>query len=113
MGKLAVKVARAGRKIKTFVLVKFNRHITAVGRGVIIEERVKFNSLDYGNGRLAVELGDNVRIYNDVLIQGSSTLSIGHNTFIGSYNVIGINESVKIGNNVYDSTSSFNQRYRS
>lgn len=37
---------------------------------------------------------------NDVVMQGSGKIIIGRNSYISSYSVIGINESLKIGKNV-------------
>lgn len=66
----------------------------------IIEPRVKIKSFRYNNSYLRVFLSKNVYLNNYVILQGSGLLEIDEHSFIGSFSIIGVNESVKIGKNV-------------
>ena len=51
-------------------------------------------------GRIKVILKEGSFIYNDVIIQGSGTLTLGKRSWIGFTCVIGVNEGIEIGNDV-------------
>tara|TARA_R110000765_G_scaffold415451_2_gene516579 strand:- start:135 stop:680 length:546 start_codon:yes stop_codon:yes gene_type:complete len=51
-------------------------------------------------GKLSINLGSNVTLHSTIILQGSGTLTIKKNSFIGSFSVIGVNESIEIGENV-------------
>ena len=52
------------------------------------------------NSVFLLTLGKRCKINNDVLLQGSGSIVLGENTFVGSYSIIGANESIIIGDNV-------------
>ena len=52
------------------------------------------------NGRIKVILREKSFIYEDVIIQGCGTLTLGKRSWIGYRSVIGVNESIEIGNDV-------------
>jgi acetyltransferase-like isoleucine patch superfamily enzyme len=88
---------RIRRRITTIMFkVKYSPCIT-IKKGVTIEERVKVKVFKKG---LNISLLENATIHNDVLIQGSGVFTLGQKSFIGQYSVIGVNESVIIGDNV-------------
>lgn len=63
--------------------------------------RVRINPFKNAHGkRLKIIMKTNSSIKSDVLIQGSGQITIGSNTFIGSFSVLGSNEEIVIGNNV-------------
>lgn len=53
-----------------------------------------------GGKGLTIEAGSNVRFHDFCIIQGSSRIKIGNNSFIGQFSVIGCNESIYIGKDV-------------
>lgn len=72
---------------------------TFFGTSFQFEYPVYVKNLGFGKG-LEIHVGENVSFYHHVILQGSSKIEIGNNSFIGSYSVIGANELVKIGANV-------------
>ncbi|MFC3809468.1 acyltransferase [Lacihabitans lacunae] len=79
---------------KIFWFKTLNIHPNARIRGFIRINLFK----KYGN--LLINLKDRTSIFPNVIIQGSGTLEIGENSFIGSFTVLGINERITIGKNV-------------
>ena len=51
-------------------------------------------------GTLKINLSKGAKIKSDVKIQGSGKLTLGTNSYISSFSVIGVNEQIIIGNNV-------------
>ena len=51
----------------------------------------------YDNKRLKIELAAGASLNPDILIQGCGHISIGANSYIGSFSVLGCNERVQIG----------------
>lgn len=64
-----------------------------------IQRNVRINLFN-NKRRLKIIFSSGVAINSDVLIQGSGTLTIGKNSYVGSYSVIGVNEKISIGANV-------------
>lgn len=52
------------------------------------------------NHSFEITLGEGSVIHDNVIIQGSSKLKIGARSFVGEYSVIGVNESIYIGEDV-------------
>jgi len=71
-----------------------------IGKNNVIARRVQIRPFFDQKNRLQLKTEGNVRIYSDVLIQGSGKISIGYRSFIGSFGVIGCNDEIKIGENV-------------
>ncbi len=78
--------------------VKYLKTLKTEGRNRI-EKRLSINKMKFNNSGLKVVLKKGSSIKHDVLIQGSSTFILGENSYIGSFSVIGCNESIKIGKN--------------
>ena len=51
-------------------------------------------------GNLFIEFSKGSFLKKNVIVQGSGRLFLGENSYISSYSVIGVNDSVTIGNNV-------------
>jgi maltose O-acetyltransferase len=51
-------------------------------------------------GRLRITLGRGAALHERVLIQGSGQLSVGDRSYVGALSVIGVNQSVVIGDDV-------------
>ncbi|MEC7770003.1 MAG: acyltransferase [Bacteroidota bacterium] len=66
----------------------------------LIQERVYIRGFGEFENRLSVTLDRRAKINHDVILQGSGKIVLGENSFIGSFSVIGANESVVIGKNV-------------
>jgi acetyltransferase-like isoleucine patch superfamily enzyme len=75
-------------------------YIKVCGLKFYIEPHVKVTSFNYNERHLNIKLKAKAYIHSYVVLQGSGDIEIGENTFIGSFSVIGSNESVKIGNYV-------------
>ena len=80
-------------KIKYFPYIKMEK-------GSFVEERVKIKPFFINGLKIRIVLKYAARIRNDVIIQGSGLITIGEHSYISSYSVIGINDSLEIGNNV-------------
>lgn len=61
---------------------------------------VKIRKFEFNNVGLKIRLQGWNTIFENVLIQGSGNLLVGERTFIGSFSVIGVNESIVIGKDV-------------
>jgi len=85
-------------KIKYFPLINFDKTTR-------IYERVKIDFHNNIDTKLKLIMGKNSRIFNDVFIQGNATISLGENSYIGSYSILGAYEEIKIGNNVITAQS--------
>ena len=64
-----------------------------IGKGFIVN---RFRD----HGHLQIHMAPNTRIKRNVIVQGSGILHIGLNSYISSFCVIGVNESISIGENV-------------
>jgi acetyltransferase-like isoleucine patch superfamily enzyme len=92
--------SRLKRKFSTtFFLLKYFPFVN-LQKGSFVEERVKIIPFWINNKKINITLETNAYIKNDVVMQGSGKIIIGRNSYISSYSVIGINESLKIGKNV-------------
>lgn len=78
--------------------LRYSRTIKFEGRNRV-GKRVTINKYSYNNGILKVVLKKRSSIRHDVIIQGSGYLVLGEKSFIGSYSVIGCNQSITIGKN--------------
>lgn len=95
-----LKILRAiKRRLRTILFLFIYRPFVVKNGKVIIGKRVKIKNFDHF-GKLKIVLKKNARIHNDVLIQGSGKLTLGKRSFIGQYSVLGINESIEIGDDV-------------
>lgn len=65
-----------------------------------IEKRVNIRPFFNAKTPLKVILKNNTNLKHDILIQGSGTLVLGENSYIGSYSVIGVNSRIEIGKDV-------------
>ncbi|WP_281753092.1 acyltransferase [Neptunitalea chrysea] len=65
-----------------------------------VSSKIIIKKFTLGKNNLKVHLGKNVTILDYVIIQGSSSLYIDDNSFIGEFSVIGVNKEIKIGKNV-------------
>jgi acetyltransferase-like isoleucine patch superfamily enzyme len=65
-----------------------------------IEKRVNIRPFFNAKTPLKIILKNNTNLKHDILIQGSGTLILGENSYVGSYSVIGVNNRIEIGNNV-------------
>lgn len=61
---------------------------------------VKLNPLWFRESRLKLHLARGSRLYGNIIIHGSGTLSLGERSFLGSYCVAGVNDSITIGKDV-------------
>ena len=87
--------------IKRLTLVERNPLFSIFqGDSSLISKEVIIKKYGYSNNGLQVKLGKNAKIHSHVIIQGSSILSLGDNSFIGEFSVIGVNEKIEIGKNV-------------
>jgi len=78
---------------------RYNSYLKTQGR-VIIEKRVTIKPF-WGKPRtLKVYLAPNTHLKHDIIIQGTGVFSLGENSYISSYSVIGVNEKISIGKNV-------------
>ncbi|WP_242527888.1 acyltransferase [Allomuricauda sp. CAU 1633] len=95
---LATKI---NNRISTLLfLLKYSSLIQKEGK-ITVGFRVKLNPFWWKkNKKLLINMKKNSKIKSDVLIQGSGKLILGENSFIGSFSVIGVNESISIGKNV-------------
>ena len=83
--------------IKYFPFVKVNIFKSSV------EGNVKIRLFFIGGTRTAglrIILKKNVLIKHSTILQGSGTLSIDENSYMGSFCVVGVNDSISIGKNV-------------
>jgi acetyltransferase-like isoleucine patch superfamily enzyme len=64
-----------------------------IGKGVTVKPFLDL-------GKITLSFGENVRIFNYVIFQGSGSFQIGDNSFINPYSIIGVNEKIQIGENV-------------
>lgn len=69
-------------------------------RKAYVENHVNFQPFFNGKGRLEVYLNEHAGIKHHVLIQGTGKLSLGKNSYISSFSVIGVNNYIEIGDNV-------------
>lgn len=95
---------RAARKIagefnSLVFKLKYYPYIKSTGK-YRVGARVTINFFNFGGKFLTVTLHDKSQIHNDVIIQGSGEITLGKNSYIGSYSVIGSNSSIHIGENV-------------
>lgn len=67
---------------------------------VIIEKRVNIRPFFNQNTKLKITLHNNTRLKHDIIIQGSGEFTLGENSYVSSYSVIGVNERITIGANV-------------
>lgn len=93
-------VRRIDKVISTFVFkLKYYPFVKLSMKGSV-GRRVKVNFFEFGSKRLRIILSDKAYIHDDVLIQGSGTISLGEYSYIGSFSVVGSNDMISIGNNV-------------
>ncbi len=79
--------------------LKYRRFVN-IGPNNVVGKRVHIRPF-FGQKRvLKLSTAKNVRIYRDVLIQGSGKITIGYRSFIGSFSIIGCNDEITIGENV-------------
>ncbi len=71
-----------------------------IGKKTVIETNVQLKIFFKSSPLLNLEIGEQSRIYNNVLIQGKGKLEIGNYSSIGQLSIIGVGEHIKIGNNV-------------
>lgn len=71
-----------------------------IEENVSIRGKVKIIPFWFDNRKIEIHCKAGSSLYNNVTIQGSGKLSLGRNSFIGSYSIIGVNESIVIGNDV-------------
>ena len=92
------------RKIKDRVITLLQRlryaGILEVHGKVKIDKRVSLSPFRGKKRTLKVVLHQNTHLKHDCIIQGTGTFSLGENSYISSYCVIGVNESIQIGKNV-------------
>jgi len=94
------KLDKVLSKINTFFLkLKYNRYLTLKGNNTI-HKRVSINTFKFNNSILNITLARGASIKRDVILQGSGEIYLGEKSFIGSFSVVGSNESVRIGKNV-------------
>lgn len=82
--------------LKYYPLIERQGKLT-VGKGVTVKPFFYW-------GKITLSFGENVRIFNHVIFQGSGSLKIGKNSFINPYSVIGVNQEIQIGENVMIAT---------
>jgi len=99
--------------IKLYVILTFIRRKTStlvfkikyfpfviINKSSFVEGNVRIKPIFFGNQKIKVILENFSHIRNNVVIQGSGTLTIGQRSYIGSFSVIGVNEKITIGKNV-------------
>ena len=90
---MIIKKIRA--KIITYCyLIRYHKHLILKGRNTI-EKRVQINQFNIGKNSLEIVMDFKANIKHDVILQGSGKIYLGQRSFIGSYSVIGCNESIK------------------
>jgi acetyltransferase-like isoleucine patch superfamily enzyme len=92
------------KKIRTKIitycyLIKYHKHLILKGRNTI-EKRVQINQFNIGKNSLEIVMDLKSYIKHDVILQGSGKIYLGQRSYIGSYSVIGCNESIEIGKDV-------------
>jgi acetyltransferase-like isoleucine patch superfamily enzyme len=91
------------KKFTTLVfLIKYAPFVKLSVFNCVVEYQVKLVPffLKDPSKRLKVVLGRNTIIKHHSIIQGSGLLSMGENSYISSFCVIGVNERISIGKNV-------------
>jgi len=97
MFKYLVKI---NRKWHTLInKIKYSSVFNIEGK-TTIEKRVNIRPFFNAKTALNIVLKNNTNLKHDILIQGSGTLILGENSYIGSYSVIGVNDKIEIGKNV-------------
>ncbi|WP_299332748.1 DapH/DapD/GlmU-related protein [uncultured Psychroserpens sp.] len=91
--KINNRISTAFFLLKYFILIKKKGKIT-------IGYHVKLIPFWWEKTKLKVVFEANSRIKSNVIIQGSGTLTLGENSYISSFSVIGVNDRVTIGKNV-------------
>lgn len=92
--------AKLNRKWHTLInKIKYASVLKTEGK-TIIEKRVNIRPFFNAKTPLKIVLKNNTNLKHDILIQGSGTLVLGENSYIGSYSVIGVNDTIEIGKNV-------------
>ncbi|MBT8254153.1 MAG: acyltransferase [Flavobacteriaceae bacterium] len=74
-----------------------NKYFVKTGRSVNIGNRVSVVPILSDNFSLNIFLDDNSYVRDDVVFQGAGKVYLGKRSYIGSFSVIGANESVHIG----------------
>ena len=101
-------------KIKYINILKLGRGVKIYGKVIIWPKKTSIRIGDFsavypdfeiipvgmGGEGLSIDIKTRVRIWNNVLIQGSGHFVIGDNSSIGRGTIVGVNESVEIGKNV-------------
>lgn len=69
-----------------------------------VAESVKIINFWYKNRKISITLAKNSRLNSNIILQGSGNFSLGENSFINEFSVIGCNESIVIGKNTMIAT---------
>ena len=93
-------ILRLNRKIYNFYVRILYADYMRVEKNVVIEKKLIVRPFSDFGSKLSVLLKQNSKIRSHVIIQGSGCFELGENSFLGSFCVIGANESVHIGKNV-------------
>lgn len=93
-------IRRTCEKWITFIQkLRYAAYLKTSGK-VRIEKRVTIKPF-WGKPRtLKVIMANNSQLKHDVIIQGTGSFSIGENSYVSSFSVIGVNEKISIGKNV-------------
>ena len=83
----------------SFYKVKYKKYLT-IEKNVSLQKGLRINNFNSKTKKLNIILHSKVSLKQDVIIQGTGKIEIGENSFIGSFSVVGSNESVFIGKNV-------------
>ena len=86
-------------RLYTFYYKLFYSDCLIFEKGASIQGPIKLRPFKQW-GKLRINLGSNVTLHSTIILQGSGNLTIKKNSFIGSFSVIGVNESIEIGENV-------------
>lgn len=87
-------------KVRTKYYQFIYRKTLSVGLYSNIERNFTMRKFSINNNQLKVVLKGRNSIHANVIIQGSGKLTIGMNSYISSYSVIGVNDCIDIGENV-------------
>ena len=91
---------RLNRKIYNLYIRILYADYISVEKSVVIEKRLIVRPFSDFKSKLNINLKKYSKLRSNIIIQGSGYFELGENSFLGSFCVIGVNESICIGRNV-------------